>query len=127
MRGQRATGKLARNNYHHGSCGPSLLGKTSSEMIRCTFGDTNVFFYFPKFGRNRDNRWMHFSCICHTVFRMFSCLHINWQPFYLRQLLKFHPFDWLMEYIFKPWAKVLTTKWYRSNQCLAFPLCYILS
>ena len=26
MRGQRATGKIQRNNYHHGSCGPSLTG-----------------------------------------------------------------------------------------------------
>ena len=25
---QRETGKLQRNNYHHGSCGPSLTGKT---------------------------------------------------------------------------------------------------
>ena len=38
-----------------------------------------------------------FACICHTVFRMFSCLQINCQPFYLRQLLKFHAFDWLIE------------------------------
>ena len=38
-----------------------------------------------------------FAGICHTVFRMFSCLHINWQPFYLSQLLKFQPFDWLIE------------------------------
>ena len=28
---------------------------------------------------------------------MFSCLQINWQPFYLPQLLKFHPFEWLIE------------------------------
>ena len=28
MRGQRATGKIQRNNYHHGSCGPFLTGKT---------------------------------------------------------------------------------------------------
>ena len=28
MRGQRATGKIQRNNYHHGNCGPSLMGKT---------------------------------------------------------------------------------------------------
>ena len=28
---------------------------------------------------------------------MFSCLQINCQPFYLRQLLKFHQFDWLIE------------------------------
>ena len=28
---------------------------------------------------------------------MFSCLQINCQPFYLRQLLKFHPFHWIIE------------------------------
>ena len=38
-----------------------------------------------------------FACICHIVFRMFSCLQINWQPFYLRQFLRCHPFDWLIE------------------------------
>ena len=38
-----------------------------------------------------------FAYICHTVFPMFSCLQINWQLFYLRQLLKFHPYDWLIE------------------------------
>ena len=38
-----------------------------------------------------------FACISNTVFRMFSCLQINCQPFYLRQLLKFHPFDWIIE------------------------------
>ena len=38
-----------------------------------------------------------FPCICHTVFHMFSCLHINWQPFHLGQLLIFHPSDWLIE------------------------------
>ena len=38
-----------------------------------------------------------FACISNTVFRMFSCLQINCQPFYLRQLLKFHPFHWMIE------------------------------
>ena len=38
-----------------------------------------------------------FACMCHTVFRMFSCLQISWQPFYFQQLLKFHPLDWLIE------------------------------
>ena len=38
-----------------------------------------------------------FACICNNVFRMFSCLQINCQPFYLRQLLKFYQFDWLIE------------------------------
>ena len=69
-----------------------------TEMTRCMFGNTNVFFYFPKFDRNRGSHsGCTFACKCHTVFRMFSCLQINWQPFYLGQLLKFHPFDWLME------------------------------
>ena len=63
-------------------------------MTRCTFGDTNVFFYSPKFDRNRGSHW---TCICHTVFRLISCLQINWQPFYLCQLLKFHLVDWLIE------------------------------
>ena len=30
MRGQRATGKILRNNYHHRNCRPSSTGKTSS-------------------------------------------------------------------------------------------------
>ena len=30
MRGQRSTGKIQRNNCHHGICGSSLTGKTSS-------------------------------------------------------------------------------------------------
>ena len=38
-----------------------------------------------------------FACISNTVFRMFSCLQINCRPFYLSQLLKFHPFDWIIE------------------------------
>ena len=31
--GQRATSKIQRNNYYHGSCGPSLTGKTSSVSL----------------------------------------------------------------------------------------------
>ena len=38
-----------------------------------------------------------FTCFCDTVFHMFSCSQIDWQPFYLHQLQKFHPFDWLIE------------------------------
>ena len=30
VRGKRATGKIQRNNYRHGSCGPSSTGKTMS-------------------------------------------------------------------------------------------------
>ena len=35
---QRATGKIQRNNYHHGSCGPSLTGKTMSVFLIFTQG-----------------------------------------------------------------------------------------
>ena len=38
MRGQRATGKIQRNNYRHGSCGPSLTGKTMSVFLIFTQG-----------------------------------------------------------------------------------------
>ena len=38
MRGQRATGKIQRNNYHHGSCGPSLTGETMSVFLIVTQG-----------------------------------------------------------------------------------------
>ena len=38
MRGQRATGKIRRNNYHHGNCGPSLTGKTMSVFVIFTQG-----------------------------------------------------------------------------------------
>ena len=35
---QRATGKIQRNNYHHGNCGPSLTGKTSSVSLNFAHG-----------------------------------------------------------------------------------------
>ena len=35
-RGQRATGKIQRNNYHHGSCEPSLTSKMSSMSLIVT-------------------------------------------------------------------------------------------
>ena len=39
MRGQRAMGKIQRNNYHYdGSCGPSLTGKTLSVSLIFTHG-----------------------------------------------------------------------------------------
>ena len=38
MRVQRATGKIQRNNYHHGSCGPSLTGRTMSVFLIFTQG-----------------------------------------------------------------------------------------
>ena len=38
MCGQRATGKIQRDNYHHGSCGPSLTGKTMSVFLIFTQG-----------------------------------------------------------------------------------------
>ena len=38
MRGQRATGKIQSDNYHHGSCGPSLTDKTMSVFLIFTQG-----------------------------------------------------------------------------------------
>ena len=38
MHGERATDKIQRNNYHHGSCGPSLTCKTSSVSLIFTHG-----------------------------------------------------------------------------------------
>ena len=38
MRGERGTGKIQRNNYYHGSCGPSLTCKTSSVSLIFTHG-----------------------------------------------------------------------------------------
>ena len=36
MPGQRETGKIQRNNYHHWNCGPSLTAKTSSVSLIVT-------------------------------------------------------------------------------------------
>ena len=36
--GQRAMGKIQRNDYHHGSYGPSLTGKTTSVFLIFTQG-----------------------------------------------------------------------------------------
>ena len=38
MRGKRATGKIQRNNYRHGSFGPSLTSKTMSVFLIFTQG-----------------------------------------------------------------------------------------
>ena len=38
MRGQRVTSKIQRNNYHHGSCEPSLTDKTMSVFLIFTQG-----------------------------------------------------------------------------------------
>ena len=38
MRGQRAMGKIQRNNYHHGRCRTSLTGKTMSVFLIFTQG-----------------------------------------------------------------------------------------
>ena len=47
MREQRATSRIQRNNYHHGSCGPSLTDKTSSVSLIFTH----------RTHRNVKNRW----------------------------------------------------------------------
>ena len=64
-----------------------------------------------------------FACICHTVFRMFSCLQINCQPFYLRQLLKFHAFDWLIEVYLQTEGQGTHHKMVSFQPIDGFPLC----
>ena len=51
MRGERATGKIQRNNCHHGSCGTSLTSKPSSVSLIFTQGTH----------RNVKNRWVKSS------------------------------------------------------------------
>ena len=51
MRGQRATVKMQRNNYHHGNCIPSLLGKTMSVFL----------IFMQATHRNVKNRWVRSS------------------------------------------------------------------
>ena len=42
MRGQRSKGKIQRNNYHHGSYGTSLTGKTMSVFLIFTQGTHKI-------------------------------------------------------------------------------------
>ena len=51
MHGQRETGKIQRNGYHHGNCGPSLTGKTSSLSL--------IFTHWTH--HNVKNRWVRSS------------------------------------------------------------------
>ena len=61
MRGQRATDKIQRNNYHHGSCVPSLTGKTLSVFLIFTQGTH----------RNVKNRWARSSLqVVFTLYRI---------------------------------------------------------
>ena len=64
-----------------------------------------------------------FACMCHTVFRMFSCLRINWQPFYLRQLLKFHSFGRLIEVYLQTEGQGTHHKMVSLQPMPGFPLC----
>ena len=41
--------------------------------------------------------------------------------FFVRQLLKFHPLDWLIEIYLQTEDQGTQHKKYRSNQCLVFP------
>ena len=93
-------------------------------MTRFAFGDTNVFFRSPKFDRNRGSRWIHFCLsVCHTTLRMFSCLQINCQPFYLCQLLKFHPSDSLIEIYLETEDQGTRHKMVSLQPMPSFPLC----
>ena len=60
----------------------------------------------------------------HTVFWMISCLQINWQPFYLRQRLKFHPFNWLIEIYLQTEGQGTHHKMVSLQPMPGFLLCY---
>ena len=94
-----------------------------TKVTRSKFWDVSVFFYSPKFDRNEGNHWMHFACICNTVFRMFSYLQINCQPFYLRQLLKFHQSDRLIEIYLQIEGQGTHHKMVSLQPMSGFPLC----
>ena len=64
-----------------------------------------------------------FARICHVVFRMFSCLQINWQTFYLRQLLILPPFDWLIEIYLQTEGQGTHHKMESLQPMPGFPLC----
>ena len=66
-----------------------------------------------------------FAYICNTVFRMFSCLQINCQPFYFRQLLKFNQFDWLIEIYLQTEGHGTHHKMVSLQPMSGFPLCYL--
>ena len=86
------------------------------EMTRSMFGDINP----RNLTEIKAVAGCTFACTCNTIFRMFSCLQVSCQPFYLRQLLKLHPFDWLIEIYLQTEDQGThhKAKWYRSNQCL---------
>ena len=49
LRGKRATGNIQRNNYHHGSCGPSLTVKAT--IARCDLSPDS-FVMMPRYCAN---------------------------------------------------------------------------
>ena len=59
MPGQREMGKIQRNNYHHGNCGPSVTGKTSSVSLIFTH----------RTDRNAKNRQV-ISSLCLATFHL---------------------------------------------------------
>ena len=65
-----------------------------------------------------------FACMCHTAIYMFSCLKIDCRPFYLWQLLKFHPFDWLIEIYLQNNGQGTHHKVLSLQAMPSFPLCY---
>ena len=64
MRGQRATGKIQRNDYHHGSCGPFLKRKTMSVFLIFMHGTRlNVKNRCSPKGGMHDREWSFYHII----------------------------------------------------------------
>ena len=90
-------------------------------MTRCTFGNTNVFFYFPKFDRNRGSHWMYY--MSHRISHVL--LFTNYQAAILsHQLLKFHPFDWLIEIYLQTVDQGTHHNMVSLQPMPGFPLCW---
>ena len=93
MRGQRATGKSQRNNYHHGSCRPSLTGKTMSVFLMFTKG----------MHWNVKNRWVRSSLNLWSFVLQWNSLESNFSA------------DDLMGTLITPWHRDHDIHWNRSQ------------
>ena len=105
VREKHAMGKIQRNNYHHGSCRPSLTGKTSSVSLIFTHGTH----------RNVKNRWVRSSPNSPSAIIAFSLLNSILMARFLRQSFaqtclketdngKLHQFNYWNESTLHTWA-----------------------
>ena len=85
MRGQRATGKIQRNNYHHDSCEPFLTDKTSSVSLIFT----------QVTHRNVKNRWVRSSLKFSFVVTFFWIIKNVYARAISKKFSKYSAFVWV--------------------------------